>query len=950
MPTLTENLDAMPVLDDLQRTEASLIGWGRWRASNFANSTGKVTSSGWARTESGWTGVLWRPNWFIPTARVAFTLGTLLSTFDEDELHLGLLVDDDENGVFAVLERYDPAEHEGDEWFCKLYRRIGGERTNLAEGWLPGEIHLEAGDKIALSYDRDESEGWKLLVHHSGEWVTALERAVLSEAEDGELGEQVTIAANGPDTTYRIKDFAAAGIEEEPLASAQYFFNPGFENWPGTLAKRWEKEGEGTLSKETTIVDAGSNALKGAAGSGQGAEAFQVAADIEPDTWLKLSLRQRLAADEQAKKIRVTVRLVGGEKAGYYLNFTTGEFQAEYDDECSIFPLWYDSYREVAYQFKVPVKAGVKVSAGRWNEGESTFYLDEFSLSDQTVPATPAKIDWGLLHNGMPDQETLDGLIAKYGSPNYIGYYRYWGDDLLTAADEGVIGGRTPVVSLEPTDEPADKPTITEILEGKEDAYIDAQAEALAAYGKTVILRPYWEMNIGYNFPEGERPDPNEYVEFWEYLVDRFNAKGATNVKWCWCPNVDTDIFGPNDFFPYFPGDDYVDYVGIDGYANSLWDPEAEALKESTLEQVFFYTYSCLAALSEKPLFLGEFAVDADYGDTAEWIEDGLLKAAPETFPRIEGWTYFDYTGFADAWNLSESEAKEDAFATVTASSLYLNDPTVTTLPATQVTPTSAVLNGTVDPNGLPAVYYFELWPADWETSGWPTRENICKANDGKATTGWVIHPELSVAPVELGTESHPAPSAELEALGITHALYCESSLSNRSMGWLSTLDAYTEGKKVAFRLFAYATQLEAEQVRARFVADDLTTIVASDMTTTGEWVELAAGTTVGAKGIRGLRVAQNGSGATKWYFTAILLEPDTEEAGQFFPRPHELESGQAVKNENGTYTLAVPTYLPASKDGDAGEGDEPVAVSEIATGLENKTTYKFRLVAENEA
>lgn len=46
--------------------------------------------------------------------------------------------------------------------------------------------------------------------------------------------------------------------------------------------------------------------------------------------------------------------------------------------------------------------------------------------------------------------------------------------------------------------------------------------------------------------------------------------------------------------------------------------------------------------------------------------------------------------------------------------------------------------------------------------------------------------------------------------------------------------------------------------------------------------------------------------------------------------------------------TEAYGTKVPASEDGDAGEGSEAVAVSEAIKGLKPNTTYHFRLVAEN--
>lgn len=51
---------------------------------------------------------------------------------------------------------------------------------------------------------------------------------------------------------------------------------------------------------------------------------------------------------------------------------------------------------------------------------------------------------------------------------------------------------------------------------------------------------------------------------------------------------------------------------------------------------------------------------------------------------------------------------------------------------------------------------------------------------------------------------------------------------------------------------------------------------------------------------------------------------------------------------EYGT-TEAYGSFIPVGKNGSAGSGGSPVAVSQALSGLEPETTYHFRLVAENE-
>src|ERR687893_414552 len=68
--------------------------------------------------------------------------------------------------------------------------------------------------------------------------------------------------------------------------------------------------------------------------------------------------------------------------------------------------------------------------------------------------------------------------------------------------------------------------------------------------------------------PEGSWPwvnqPPADYIAAWKRIVSRFRVLGATNAEWVWSPNI---ISGTaNDFSPWYPGDAYVDWTGLDGY------------------------------------------------------------------------------------------------------------------------------------------------------------------------------------------------------------------------------------------------------------------------------------------------------------------------------------------------------------------------------------------------
>ena len=69
------------------------------------------------------------------------------------------------------------------------------------------------------------------------------------------------------------------------------------------------------------------------------------------------------------------------------------------------------------------------------------------------------------------------------------------------------------------------------------------------------MFRPFHEMNgAWFWWGKWER-----YIELWKlvhnYIVEE---KGVKNLLWCWSPDA-----GPGEIRRYYPGDKYVDIVGL---------------------------------------------------------------------------------------------------------------------------------------------------------------------------------------------------------------------------------------------------------------------------------------------------------------------------------------------------------------------------------------------------
>jgi hypothetical protein len=206
------------------------------------------------------------------------------------------------------------------------------------------------------------------------------------------------------------------------------------------------------------------------------------------------------------------------------------------------------------------------------------------------------------------DEKAVEEREQAAGRPFDLQLTYYNWDDQFPDFGEAVIAahGRTPLMTwYGPGKDPTDHRTLAEVNTGQDDAWITAQADAIKAFGKLVYLSPMPEMNG--TWYRGFSLDPTAYVAAWRRIHGLFDQAGVTNVRWLWRPNIT-----PAEWDPYYPGDAYVDVIGVDGYNTGRpWQ------SFQTIFGSFLAHYS-----GRKPLMVVETATDSVGGSAAEWIMD----------------------------------------------------------------------------------------------------------------------------------------------------------------------------------------------------------------------------------------------------------------------------------------------------------------------------------------
>lgn len=244
--------------------------------------------------------------------------------------------------------------------------------------------------------------------------------------------------------------------------------------------------------------------------------------------------------------------------------------------------------------------------------------------------------------------------------------------------------------------------TLAEVVEGKQDAQIAAWARAAREWGYPFLFRPWWEVN-GAWYAWGRSPD---FIPAWRHFHDIVVREGANNVTWAWI--VNSIWWDPlSDPTPYYPGDEYVDWVGMDAYNWGLNPLQAD--RWLTPQQTIEPTLEVLERIAPgKPVCICEDASTEIGGDKPSWIREMLSTYLPH-HPDIKAYLWFNWnvaqgSGNWD-WPIESSTASEQAFREGIQGNTYLSRlPSLSKLQKVPIPPASGLPEplGQAPPSSLP--------------------------------------------------------------------------------------------------------------------------------------------------------------------------------------------------------------------------------------------------------
>jgi mannan endo-1,4-beta-mannosidase len=202
----------------------------------------------------------------------------------------------------------------------------------------------------------------------------------------------------------------------------------------------------------------------------------------------------------------------------------------------------------------------------------------------------------GVFEDGSPPsyQPIAEFAQAAGRRPNLVGYYSGWAEPFETSYAEMIRRhGVIPFVQIDPM-----LASVSAIADGAYDIYLRTYADAVRAFGHPVVIGFGHEMNAPvYPWGYGKLP-ASTFVAAWQHIVTLFRAQGADNVTWLW--TLQADVRGTGPIEDWWPGPNYVNWVGIDGYYYRPSD---------TFASVFGKTIDQVRRFTNKPVLLSETAV-----------------------------------------------------------------------------------------------------------------------------------------------------------------------------------------------------------------------------------------------------------------------------------------------------------------------------------------------------
>lgn len=284
-------------------------------------------------------------------------------------------------------------------------------------------------------------------------------------------------------------------------------------------------------------------------------------------------------------------------------------------------------YMNIINSFKVIKKKGepkintVYKNVNRNLNIETTNFYNKYFLESNSLK-------WGIFENTAPESFDFLNTLEKKLDYTFEFLVRYQTfssggfpmQEMLNAHQHGRYVELTfQTMNL---DERDNSSVIYDILNGKYDDFFNLYAKEIREFNHPILFRLNNEMNGDWCIYSSyyASKDTELFKAVWRYVYKIFKDNGVDNVIWVWNPHDGSfPDFKWNHYLNYYPGDEYVDVIGLTGYNTGTYYP-GEKWRE--FNDIYIPLYNEYMELFKKPFMVTEFGSNSVGGDKIKWINE----------------------------------------------------------------------------------------------------------------------------------------------------------------------------------------------------------------------------------------------------------------------------------------------------------------------------------------
>lgn len=308
------------------------------------------------------------------------------------------------------------------------------------------------------------------------------------------------------------------------------------------------------------------------------------------------------------------------------------------------------SFKKIESSGELKFNIALKPELPNWNAETRAFY---------STLQNSESIRWGIFYPNSitKDFSKIEAMEKKldYKFPITL-HYIYLGHEFpLSGMQNAYQRGKTVELTMQVmwnikpgNTDPEMKNVNFDLIDGLYDDYLRRFAQAAKAFGHPFIFRLNNEMNSTWVRYSGIALlcDPDVYTKVWRHIYDIFEEEGVRNAIWVFNPNdVDYPPLKWNSQVSYYPGNKYVQMIGLTGYNTGTY------YKNQTGERWRSFT-EIYDPLNEKysrfygqfPWMITEFACSSVGGDKGKWITDMFKNIGRyKNLKAAVWWSYADF-------------------------------------------------------------------------------------------------------------------------------------------------------------------------------------------------------------------------------------------------------------------------------------------------------------------